>query len=108
MSLETLAAGQSLSRDLALPLTACVFGSDTAAAAAQLARFAADSVVRLEHDALGLYTADGAVAALAAFITQSSPHLVLFPHTYQVRDFVPSLAARAKPPLRQRCHCYPL
>ena len=94
MSLEALAAGQSLGRDLALPLTACLFGADTSLPAAQVARFAADSVVRLEHDALDLYTADGAVAALAAYIAEVAPHVVLFPHTYQVRDFVPALAAR--------------
>jgi len=99
MSLEALAAGQFLSRELGSPLIACLFGDDTSAAAAQVARFSAESVIRLEHDALGLYTADGAVAALAAFIGETSPQIVLFPHTYQVRDFAPALAVRCGRPL---------
>jgi electron transfer flavoprotein alpha subunit len=99
MSLEALAAGQFLSRELGLPLTACLFGDDTSAAAAQITSFSAESVIRLEHEALGLYTADGAVSALSALIAETSPHCVLFPHTYQVRDFAPALAARCGCPL---------
>ncbi len=33
-------------------------------------------------------------AALKQVIESTKPELVLFPHTYQVRDFAPKLAAR--------------
>ena len=40
------------------------------------------------------YTADGFAAAFEQLIQPLDPSLVLFPHTYQVRDFAPRLAAR--------------
>lgn len=40
------------------------------------------------------YSADGYTAVLAALITKVQPEYVLFPHTYQVRDFAPKLATR--------------
>jgi electron transfer flavoprotein alpha subunit len=48
----------------------------------------------IEHDLLKDYTADGYTAALEALIRKTNPTLVLFPHTYQVRDFGPKLATR--------------
>ncbi len=40
------------------------------------------------------YTADGYTDALAEWIRGKDYRLVLFPHTYQVRDFAPKLATR--------------
>ncbi len=40
------------------------------------------------------YTADAYTAAVEALIRKTNPTLVLFPHTYQVRDFAPKLATR--------------
>jgi electron transfer flavoprotein alpha subunit len=48
----------------------------------------------VEHDLLESYTADGCTAALEQLIQKTQPKLVLFPHTYQVRDFAPKLATR--------------
>ena len=90
MSLETLAAGQALG----LPLFAAVLGSDIGACAAELARFDLVKVHALQHPRLAHYTADGYTAALAALIESNTPSIVLFPHTYQVRDFAPKLATR--------------
>jgi len=39
------------------------------------------------------YTPDGYCTALKQVIEAAKPDLVLFPHTYQVRDFAPALAA---------------
>ena len=47
----------------------------------------------VEHDLLESYTPDGFTIALQQAIAQAKPDLVLFPHTYQVRDFAPKLAA---------------
>jgi electron transfer flavoprotein alpha subunit len=48
----------------------------------------------IEHDLLKDYTADGYAAAMEALIRKTNPKVVLFPHTYQVRDFAPKLATR--------------
>src|SRR5262249_15926931 len=40
------------------------------------------------------YTADAFTAAMEALIRHANPALVLFPHTYQTRDFAPKLATR--------------
>ena len=50
--------------------------------------------MRLEHPLLAPYTADGYVLAFEQLIHKLEPAYVLFPHTYQVRDYVPRLAAR--------------
>lgn len=95
MSFETLAAGQQLSRTLGKPVSAVVFGQGTGALAAELAGYRLDRVVALEHDLLASYTADAATDALCWLIASLQPEIVLFPHTYRVRDFAPCIAARA-------------
>ena len=40
------------------------------------------------------YTADGFTAALEGLIREKQFRVILFPHTYQVRDFAPKLATR--------------
>jgi electron transfer flavoprotein alpha subunit len=89
-SWEAIAAAQQVGG----PLTIVVLGADAAAAAAELAAAEAAEVVALEHDALGRYTPDGYVQALAALVGEQKPSHVVFPHTYQTRDFAPRLAAR--------------
>lgn len=93
-SWETIAAAQQIPGGS--PLVAAVLGAPGAATAAatHLAAAAVQEVVTVEHASLEPYTADGFTAALQSLIAQMSPTLVLFPHTYQSRDFVPKLAAR--------------
>ena len=47
----------------------------------------------VEHELLAQYTPDGFSIALRQVIEATKPDLVLLPHTYQVRDFAPKLAA---------------
>jgi electron transfer flavoprotein alpha subunit len=51
-------------------------------------------VFAVEHPLLTEYTADGYVAALEQVVKRVGPAYVVFPHTYQVRDFAPALATR--------------
>ena len=52
-------------------------------------------VVRVEHPLLAPYTADGFRLALHQLIqNQGATQCVVFPHTYQVRDYAPALACR--------------
>ncbi|MGH9657660.1 MAG: electron transfer flavoprotein subunit alpha/FixB family protein [Bryobacteraceae bacterium] len=92
MSFETLAAAQQIGAQLDRPVQAALPGSNVAALAAELASQKLDRVYAVEHDLLARYTPDAFTAALAALIAKTRPWLVLFPHTYQVRDFAPKLA----------------
>jgi len=94
MSWETLAAGQQIARELGQPLFAAVAGKGLSSLTAELATKDAARVHAVEHELLEHYTADGFTAAYAQLINQHKPAFVLFPHTYQVRDFAPKLATR--------------
>jgi len=82
MSWEALAAAFALGQ----PVSAVVIGDPGEAAAKGIERL-------YTIPAFG-YSADGYTAALAALIAHAQPEYVLFPHTYQVRDFAPKLATR--------------
>jgi electron transfer flavoprotein alpha subunit len=71
-----------------------VIGAQTEPLAAEVAAKALAKVVRIEHSLLAAYTADGFTLALQQFIEAEKPYYVVFPHTYQVRDYAPKLAAR--------------
>jgi electron transfer flavoprotein alpha subunit len=94
LSWEALAAGQELARNTGQPMMAAVAGEATASAAAEAARKKLERVYAVEHELLHRYTAEGFVAALEQLIRAIQPSYVMFPHTYQVRDFAPRLAAR--------------
>jgi electron transfer flavoprotein alpha subunit len=90
---ETLVAAQQISGQTRGRLAAVVIGKGVAALAEELAAFHLDEVFLVEHDLLAAYTPDGYTIALQQAIAQAKPDLVLLPHTYQVRDFAPQLAA---------------
>ena len=94
MSFEALAAGQQLAATLGIPCSAAVIGSGIAPLAAELAEKQLEKVFSVDHALLAEYTADGYVLALEQLIKQTAQAYVLFPHTYQVRDFAPALATR--------------
>ena len=94
MSFETLAAGQQLASGLGQTASAAVLGRGVDALAAELTSKKLDRFYGVDHDLLRNYTADGFTAALEQLIKKLQPSFVLFPHTYQVRDFAPKLATR--------------
>jgi electron transfer flavoprotein alpha subunit len=94
MSFEAVAAGQQLAAMLGTGCSAAVFGAGISSLTTELAGTKLDKVFSVQHDLLADYTADGAVIALEQAIKQAAPDYVLFPHTYQVRDFAPALATR--------------
>ena len=71
-----------------------VLGESIAPLAQELSGKQLGKVFSIEHPLLEQYTADGYVHALEQVVKQTSPAYVLFPHTYQVRDFAPALATR--------------
>ncbi len=92
-SFETLAAAQQIAADTKSKLAGLVIGKGVSALAEELAASKLDEVLLVEHELLGSYTPDGFTVALGQVIAQVTPDLVLLPHTYQVRDFAPKLAA---------------
>jgi len=92
-SFETIAAAQQIAKDTGGTLSAAVIGSGVSALAGELSAKNVAEVVLIEHDLLKTYTPDGYSLALAQVIRQMNPDLVVFPHTYEVRDFAPKLAA---------------
>jgi electron transfer flavoprotein alpha subunit len=98
MSFEALAAGQKLAADLGVACSAVVVGAaETVAPLAQeLAGKKLETVWAVGHALLAQYTADAWCAALEQLIAEAKPQYVVFPHTYQVRDFAPALATRLK------------
>ena len=94
MSWEALAAGQQIASASGQPLSAAVVGNDLEALSGELASKKLEKGYRVEHALLKDYTADGYILALEQLIKKLDPAFVVFPHTYQVRDFAPRLAAR--------------
>ncbi len=92
VSWETITAGQAIAADTGWPLAAAVVGSNASAIAGELAGKKLAKVYDVESAKLAAYTPDAFTEALKAFLAKHPAKLVLMPHTYQVRDFVPKLA----------------
>src|SRR5487761_1511179 len=93
ISFETLAAAQQIASEVKGSLSGVVIGQGVTALADELAGYRLDEVLLVENALLEKYTPEGYAIALKQVIEQAKPELVLFPHTYQVRDFAPKLAA---------------
>jgi electron transfer flavoprotein alpha subunit len=93
VSWETTTGAQALAAATGWTLEAAVVGSGVAEIAKEVATKKVAKVYDVESAKLTAYTPDGFVSALKTFIEQRKPKLVLMPHTYQVRDFCPRLAA---------------
>jgi electron transfer flavoprotein alpha subunit len=92
VSWETIAAAQAIAAQTGWTLEAVVVGSGVAALAAELAAKKVAKVYDIESPRLEPYNPDAFVHALKDFLAKHPANLVLMPHTYQVRDFVPKLA----------------
>jgi len=91
VSWETIAAGQAISKATGWALEAAVVGSGIPSIAAEVAAKKMAKVYAIESPKLEPYTPDAFAAALKQFLTAKLPKLVIMPHTYQVRDFIPKL-----------------
>ena len=92
LSWEAAAAARRIAAQA--PVIAAVVGAQTEALAAEAAAQGLARVIRVEHALLERYTADGFTLALEQLIRAQSPDFIVFPHSYQVRDYAPALACR--------------
>ena len=94
VSFEIIAAAQQIAEQTKSTVTAVVIGKGVAGSCRRTGRlpsstkFFSSSTICSQN-----YTPDGFSIALKQIIEAAKPDLVLFPHTYQVRDFAPALAA---------------
>ncbi len=93
MSFEALAAGVEMGQQLGRPVVAAVVGNGLESLPSELAAYKVERVLGVEHALLADYAPDGYSIALQQVIRNLNPFLVVLPHTYQVRDFAPKLAA---------------
>ncbi|MGH9623895.1 MAG: electron transfer flavoprotein subunit alpha/FixB family protein [Bryobacteraceae bacterium] len=94
VSFEALAAAQKLAQAAGGPVYAAIPGANLEELARQAAAYELEKVFALEHQLLGAYTAEAYAMAFEQLIKAVQPQAVVFPHTYQVRDYAPKLAAR--------------
>jgi electron transfer flavoprotein alpha subunit len=92
VSWETIAAGQAISSETGWTLEAAVVGSGVSGIANEVAQKKVSKVYDVESAKLDPYTPDAFAYALKSFLEKHPAKLILMPHTYQVRDFVPKLA----------------
>ena len=92
VSWETIVAGQAISSETGWTLEAAVVGSGVSAIANDVAQKKVSKVYDVESAKLEPYTPDAFAYALKSFMEKHPVKLILMPHTYQVRDFVPKLA----------------
>ena len=90
-TLETVAAAQALAGGD--PIKAVVLGQSVDAVAQELAD-TVNEVLLAEHATLAIYTPDAFATAVQQVVASAKPTYVLFPHTYQTRDFAPVAALR--------------
>lgn len=97
VSFEAVTAAQQMGAQNAekgsAEIIGVVVGKNVATLGAELAAYELNEVLVVEHDLLEKYTPDGFTHALKQVIAAVAPDFVVMPHTYQVRDFAPKLAA---------------
>ncbi|MEP6946183.1 MAG: electron transfer flavoprotein subunit alpha/FixB family protein [Acidobacteriota bacterium] len=93
-SLEAIAAGQQIGKDLGLKVSAVIPCDKDCSLAQEIAGYDLEKVIVAKNAKLGIYTPDGYADAWEAVIKAVEPKYVVMSHTYQVRDFAPKVAAR--------------
>jgi electron transfer flavoprotein alpha subunit len=94
ISYEALAAGRILGSLTGLSLDTAVVGDSNTPVLVETSGQPPATAYAVEHPLLANYTSDGYALAFEQLIRKLQPSYIVFPHTYQVRDFVPRLAAR--------------
>ncbi len=94
VSLEAIAAAQSIGKDLGLKVSAVIPCDKDCALAETIAQYNLEKVIVAKNAKLGTYTPDGYADAWTEIINKENPQYVVMSHTYQVRDFAPKVAAR--------------
>jgi electron transfer flavoprotein alpha subunit len=102
-SLETVSEARRLAGPLGASVASVLVGPGSAALAAELGAYGADTVHVFEDAALASYATETYARALAGVITTSKPTVVLLPFTALGKDLAPRVAARVGAGLVSDC-----
>ncbi len=94
VSFEALTAAERIAQALGVRVAAVVLGSAIESLTREAAGYPVEKIFAADHALLADYTADGYTAALEQIVQSVRPEAIVFPHTYQVRDYGPKLATR--------------
>jgi len=94
ISFEALAFGRRLAELTGLPVETAAVGDPNETIFVETSGPQIPTSHAVRHPLLEQYTSDGYVIAFEQLIRKLDPAYVVFPHTYQSRDFVPRLATR--------------
>ncbi len=93
ISFEAISAAQTIARELGVAPVAAVLRYGVSGLISEVSGYSLARVYAVEHELLRSYTPDGYAAALRQLLEHLKPQVALFPHSYQVRDYLPRLAA---------------
>ncbi len=94
ISLEAIAAAQSIGKDLGLKVSAVIPCDNDCLLAQEIAQYDLEKVIVAKSEKLGTYTPDAYADAWEQVIRATNPRYIVMAHTYRVRDFAPKIAAR--------------
>ena len=94
ISQEALAFGRRLAQLTSLTLETAAVGDPNATVFVETSGQPPAMAYAVQHPFLEQYTSDSYVLAFQQLIHKLAPAYIVFPHTYQSRDFVPRLATR--------------
>lgn len=102
-TLELLRAGNDLTKDSGLSVSAVVAGAETTAMAEALASHGVSKVYTLEHPLLKDFQPDAWVGALEWFSKQMEPKIFIISHSFIGKEIAPRLAFRLNAELTTDC-----
>ena len=103
IAFELIGKGKELAADLGVDVTAVVLGSGIKDLATDLAEYGADKVVVIDDPALKDYRTEPYAQALAAYINEYNPEIMLVGATAIGRDLGPTVSARVATGLTADC-----
>ena len=103
VAFELLGKGKDLAKDLGTDVTAVLIGSGVKGLADQLAEYGADKVIVVDDPELKDYRTEPYTQALAGYINEFKPEIVLVGATAIGRDLGPRTSARVETGLTADC-----
>ena len=103
IAFELIGKAHELAKDLGTDVTAVVLGSGIANLADELGEYGADKVVVIDNKELETYRTEPYAQALAAYINEYKPEIMLVGATAIGRDLGPTVSARVATGLTADC-----
>nr|BAC00862.1 electron transfer flavoproteins alpha [Butyrivibrio fibrisolvens] len=103
IAFELIGKAHELAKDLGTDVTAVVLGSGIANLADELSEYGADKVVVIDDPVLETYRTEPYAQALAAYINEYKPEIMLVGATAIGRDLGPTVSARVATGLTADC-----